>query len=33
VSGKLLHVEDDWKRLEGAAVNPEMYTLRRVVKG
>lgn len=32
VSGKLLHVEDDWKRLEGAAVNPELYTLRRVMK-
>ncbi len=33
VSGKLIHVEDDWKRLEGAAVSPEMWTLRRVVKG
>lgn len=33
VSGKLIHVEDDWKRLEGAAVHPEMFTLRRVVKG
>ena len=32
VSGKLIHVEDDWKRLEGAAVNPELYTLRRVMK-
>lgn len=32
VSGKLIHVKDDWKRLEGAAVNPELYTLRRVMK-
>lgn len=33
VSGKLVHVKDDWKRLEGAAVSPEMFTLRRVMKG
>lgn len=32
VSGKLIHVHDDWKRLEGAAVNPELFTLRRVMK-
>ena len=32
VSGKLIHVSDDWKRLESSTVNPELYTLRRVQK-
>jgi 3-oxoacyl-[acyl-carrier protein] reductase len=32
VSGKLIHVEDNWKRLENANINPEIFTLRRVVK-
>jgi NAD(P)-dependent dehydrogenase (short-subunit alcohol dehydrogenase family) len=32
VSGKLIHVNDDWKRLEKANMNPELYTLRRVSK-
>ncbi len=32
VSGKLLHVQDDWKRLENASVHPELFTLRRVMK-
>jgi NAD(P)-dependent dehydrogenase (short-subunit alcohol dehydrogenase family) len=32
VSGKLIHVNDDWKRLETSNVNPELYTLRRVQK-
>jgi 3-oxoacyl-[acyl-carrier protein] reductase len=32
VSGKLIHVNDDWKRLERANMNPELYTLRRVSK-
>jgi 3-oxoacyl-[acyl-carrier protein] reductase len=32
INGKLIHVNDDWKRLEHASVNPEMYTLRRVLK-
>lgn len=32
VSGKLIHVQDDWKRLETANLTPEMYTLRRVQK-
>ncbi|MGC9969303.1 MAG: SDR family oxidoreductase [Bryobacteraceae bacterium] len=32
VSGKLIHVNDDWKRLETSSVNPELYTLRRVQK-
>ncbi len=33
VSGKLIHVDDDWKRLEHANTNPEAFTLRRVTKG
>jgi len=32
VSGKLIHVSDDWKRLETSNANPELYTLRRVQK-
>jgi len=32
VSGKLIHVQDDWKRLESATINPEIFTLRRVQK-
>ena len=32
ISGRLLHVLDDWKRLRDAAVKPELYTLRRVQK-
>ena len=32
VSGRLIHVLDDWKRLREAAVKPELYTLRRVQK-
>ncbi|MCL5746005.1 MAG: SDR family oxidoreductase [Acidobacteria bacterium] len=30
VSGKLIHVDDDWKRLENSNIHPEIYTLRRV---
>src|SRR5205807_6815030 len=30
VSGKLIHVNDDWKKLERANMNPEAFTLRRV---
>ncbi|MGH9722816.1 MAG: SDR family NAD(P)-dependent oxidoreductase [Bryobacteraceae bacterium] len=33
ISGKFLHVEDDWKKLEHKTMNPEAYTLRRVLKG
>ncbi len=33
ISGKLIHVNDDWKRLEHANTNPETFTLRRVTKG
>ncbi len=32
ISGKLIHVNDDWKRLEHANTHPEAYTLRRVLK-
>ena len=32
LSGKLIHVDDDWKKLEKGTVNPELYTLRRVQK-
>ena len=32
ISGRLIHVQDDWKRLKNASVNPEIYTLRRVQK-
>jgi len=30
ISGKLLHIHDDWKRLERENMHPEAYTLRRV---
>jgi 3-oxoacyl-[acyl-carrier protein] reductase len=32
VNGKLIHVNDDWKRLENENARPELYTLRRVQK-
>ncbi len=32
ISGKLLHVNDDWKKLEHASVSREIYTLRRTQK-
>lgn len=32
VSGKMIHVNDDWRRLEHAAVNRDLFTLRRVQK-
>lgn len=32
VSGKLIHVNDDWKRLEHDNMQPAAYTLRRVLK-
>lgn len=32
ISGKLVHVDDDWKRLADGVINPELYTLRRVVR-
>ncbi len=32
ISGKLIHVHDDWKRLERENMKAELYTLRRVQK-
>jgi len=32
VSGKLIHVNDDWKRFEQVNMRPELFTLRRVQK-
>lgn len=32
ISGRLIHVLDDWKRLRDAAVKPDLYTLRRIQK-
>lgn len=32
ISGKLIHVNDDWKRFEQNNMKPELYTLRRVQK-
>jgi 3-oxoacyl-[acyl-carrier protein] reductase len=30
LSGKLIHVNDDWKRLEHTSVGPDVYTVRRI---
>lgn len=30
ISGKLIHVNDDWKRLEHASVSPDSWTVRRI---
>ena len=32
ISGKLIHVNDDWKKLRNQNIHPEIYTLRRVQK-
>jgi 3-oxoacyl-[acyl-carrier protein] reductase len=32
INGKLIHVKDDWRKLEHSNVNPELYTLRRIEK-
>ena len=32
ISGKLIQVSDDWKKLKDATIHPEIYTLRRVQK-
>ena len=32
ISGKLIHANDDWKKLEQTSMKPEQYTLRRVQK-
>jgi len=34
ISGRLIHVEDDWKRiLKKSSVSPDLFTLRRVQRG
>ncbi|HOL70112.1 MAG TPA: SDR family NAD(P)-dependent oxidoreductase [Bryobacteraceae bacterium] len=33
ISGRLIHVNDDWQRLEHSSIHPELYTLRRVRTG
>lgn len=33
ISGKLIHVNDDWKKLKNSTVPAELYTLRRMQKG
>ena len=30
ITGKLIHVNDDWKRFERENMKPELFTLRRV---
>jgi 3-oxoacyl-[acyl-carrier protein] reductase len=32
VTGKYLHVNDDWRKLENATLPPDLFTLRRFVK-
>jgi 3-oxoacyl-[acyl-carrier protein] reductase len=32
ISGKLIHVNDDWKRFEKESMRPDLFTLRRVQK-
>jgi NAD(P)-dependent dehydrogenase (short-subunit alcohol dehydrogenase family) len=32
ISGKLIHVSDDWRKLKNENIHPEIYTLRRVQK-
>ena len=32
VSGKVIHVKDDWKKLKNDSIHPELFTLRRVQK-
>ena len=33
ISGKLINVNDDWRRFENENMRPDLYTLRRVQKG
>ncbi len=33
ISGKLISVQDDWKRLETTSIAPDLYTLRRLQRG
>ena len=32
ISGKMIHVNDEWKKLENSSVHPELFTLRRIQK-
>ena len=32
ISGRLIHISDDWKRLKHANIEPDMYTLRRLTR-
>ena len=32
ISGKVVHINDDWKKLERTTINQELFTLRRVQK-
>ncbi len=32
ITGRLINVDDNWKKLKASAVNPELYRLRRVLK-
>jgi len=32
VTGKLIHVDDDWKKLKTANITSDMFTLRRATK-
>ena len=32
ISGRLIHVSDDWKKLKHSNIEPDMYTLRRLTR-
>lgn len=32
ISGRLIHVSDDWKKLKNANIEPDIYTLRRLTR-
>ena len=32
ISGRIIHVNDDWKRLKRANIDADLYTLRRVTR-
>lgn len=32
ISGRLIHIQDDWKKLRDGAIKPELFTVRRVLK-
>jgi 3-oxoacyl-[acyl-carrier protein] reductase len=33
VTGRMIHVDDDWKKLRSNSIPAELYRLRRVVRG